>query len=92
MVAVLAAIEIPGLLLILAFLWWRLGSGPRSGRTLRRLRQLLKDGNGPKRCSKRSGCAQKGLPRRWQKSFCDLEADCLDTAVKSRLRKGFDEA
>jgi len=39
-------------------------------------------GNGPKRCSKRKRLRKKGLPRRWQKSFADLEADCLDTAVK----------
>jgi tetratricopeptide (TPR) repeat protein len=85
------AIIIPCLALTLAVLWWRFGPGPRRARTLKRLRQLLQQGNWSEALQQVQ--TKKRLPRRWQNRFDDLHADCLQAAVDKALEsKDFDEA
>jgi tetratricopeptide (TPR) repeat protein len=76
-------------LILLLVLWLVFGRGPRRWRGMRRARQRLRAGDWADAAERVRKLRKMGRPsKRWQKTFNDFEADCLDAAAKLAIDEG----
>jgi tetratricopeptide (TPR) repeat protein len=77
------------LLLFLFVIWLIIGAGPRRRRGLKRARTRLREGAWQETLERVRKLRNIGLPsRRWQATFDDLEAQCLERASQLALDEG----
>jgi tetratricopeptide (TPR) repeat protein len=77
------------LLMFLLVVWLVIGAGPRRRRGLKRARARLREGAWQEALERVHKLRNIGRPsKRWQATFDDLEAQCLETAGQRALDEG----